>query len=118
MPRDATIAAISANTTIPEGDGMPSFAPRTWDPTPIPTLAKADRSAMIPSRRACADSSSGGSVRGTLEEVGEDSALRHVRVTALFSHPMPELPDVTVYVEHLGRLLKGQMLRKIRLASP
>jgi formamidopyrimidine-DNA glycosylase len=73
---------------------------------------------MIPSRRACADSSSGGSVRGTLEEVGEDSALRHVRVTALFSHPMPELPDVTVYVEHLGRLLKGQMLRKIRLASP
>jgi formamidopyrimidine-DNA glycosylase len=72
---------------------------------------------MIPSRRACADSSSGGSVRGR-EEVGEDSALRHVRVTALFSHPMPELPDVTVYVEYLESLLKGHVLRKIRLASP
>jgi formamidopyrimidine-DNA glycosylase len=31
---------------------------------------------------------------------------------------MPELPDVTVYVEHLERLLKGQVLRKVRLASP
>ncbi|MCM3876427.1 MAG: formamidopyrimidine-DNA glycosylase [Thermoanaerobaculia bacterium] len=31
---------------------------------------------------------------------------------------MPELPDVTVYVEHLERLLKGLTLRKVRLASP
>ena len=31
---------------------------------------------------------------------------------------MPELPDVTVYVEHLDRLLKGDVLRKVRLASP
>jgi formamidopyrimidine-DNA glycosylase len=31
---------------------------------------------------------------------------------------MPELPDVTLYVEHLERLLKGHLLRKIRLASP
>jgi len=37
---------------------------------------------------------------------------------ALFSHRMPELPDVTVYVEHLERLLRGGTLRKIRLASP
>jgi hypothetical protein len=36
----------------------------------------------------------------------------------LFSHPMPELPDVTLYVEHLERLLKGGVLRKVRLASP
>jgi formamidopyrimidine-DNA glycosylase len=36
----------------------------------------------------------------------------------LFSHPMPELPDVTVYAEHLERLLKGDVLRKVRLASP
>ncbi|HVO51508.1 MAG TPA: DNA-formamidopyrimidine glycosylase family protein [Thermoanaerobaculia bacterium] len=31
---------------------------------------------------------------------------------------MPELPDVTVYAEHLERLLKGATLRKVRLASP
>jgi formamidopyrimidine-DNA glycosylase len=31
---------------------------------------------------------------------------------------VPELPDVTVYVEHLERLLKGATLRKVRLASP
>jgi formamidopyrimidine-DNA glycosylase len=31
---------------------------------------------------------------------------------------MPELPDVTVYVEHLERLVKGETLRKVRLASP
>jgi formamidopyrimidine-DNA glycosylase len=31
---------------------------------------------------------------------------------------MPELPDVTVYVEHLERLLEGQTLRRVRLASP
>ena len=31
---------------------------------------------------------------------------------------MPELPDVTVYVEHLERLLRGRVLRKVRLASP
>jgi formamidopyrimidine-DNA glycosylase len=31
---------------------------------------------------------------------------------------MPELPDVTVYVEHLERLVKGATLRKVRLASP
>src|SRR5664279_5278773 len=37
---------------------------------------------------------------------------------ALFSHPMPELPDVTLYVEHLESLLKGDVLRKVRLASP
>ena len=37
---------------------------------------------------------------------------------ALFSHRMPELPDVAVYVEHLDRLLAGRVLRKVRLASP
>jgi formamidopyrimidine-DNA glycosylase len=31
---------------------------------------------------------------------------------------VPELPDVTVYVEHLERLLKGETLRAVRLASP
>ncbi len=31
---------------------------------------------------------------------------------------MPELPDVVVYAEHLERLLKGAVLRKVRLASP
>jgi formamidopyrimidine-DNA glycosylase len=31
---------------------------------------------------------------------------------------VPELPDVAVYVEHLERLLKGAVLRKVRLASP
>jgi formamidopyrimidine-DNA glycosylase len=34
------------------------------------------------------------------------------------SCPVPELPDVTVYVEHLSRLLGGEMLRRVRLASP
>ncbi|MGZ5427588.1 MAG: DNA-formamidopyrimidine glycosylase family protein, partial [Thermoanaerobaculia bacterium] len=31
---------------------------------------------------------------------------------------MPELPDVTVYLEHLDRLVRGEVLRKVRLASP
>jgi formamidopyrimidine-DNA glycosylase len=31
---------------------------------------------------------------------------------------MPELPDIVVYAEHLERLLKGETLRKVRLASP
>ena len=31
---------------------------------------------------------------------------------------MPELPDVTVYMEHLDRLVRGEVLRKVRLASP
>ncbi|MGE5717619.1 MAG: Fpg/Nei family DNA glycosylase [Acidobacteriota bacterium] len=31
---------------------------------------------------------------------------------------MPELPDVTIYVEHLDRLVRGEALRKVRLASP
>jgi len=31
---------------------------------------------------------------------------------------MPELPDVTVYVEHLARRTVGQRLEKVRLASP
>ncbi len=31
---------------------------------------------------------------------------------------MPELPDVTIYLEHLDRLVAGQVLRKVRLASP
>ncbi len=31
---------------------------------------------------------------------------------------MPELPDVTVYVEHLERLLKDRVLLRVRLASP
>jgi formamidopyrimidine-DNA glycosylase len=31
---------------------------------------------------------------------------------------MPELPDVTIYVEHLDRLVTGEVLRKVRLASP
>ncbi len=31
---------------------------------------------------------------------------------------MPELPDVLVYVEHLERLLRGAILKRVRLASP
>jgi formamidopyrimidine-DNA glycosylase len=31
---------------------------------------------------------------------------------------VPELPDVTVYVERLGALLRGEPLERIRLASP
>ncbi|HVO30835.1 MAG TPA: DNA-formamidopyrimidine glycosylase family protein, partial [bacterium] len=31
---------------------------------------------------------------------------------------MPELPDITVYVEALERRLVGREIRKIRLASP
>ena len=31
---------------------------------------------------------------------------------------MPELPDIVVYAEHLERRLKGETLRKVRLASP
>jgi formamidopyrimidine-DNA glycosylase len=31
---------------------------------------------------------------------------------------MPELPDVTVYLEHLERHVRGEVLRKVRLASP
>src|SRR4051794_24983355 len=31
---------------------------------------------------------------------------------------MPELPDVTVYVEHLARRTVGHPLERVRLASP
>ncbi len=31
---------------------------------------------------------------------------------------MPELPDVTVYLEHVDRLVRGDVLKKVRLASP
>jgi formamidopyrimidine-DNA glycosylase len=31
---------------------------------------------------------------------------------------MPELPDITVYIEHLDRLVQGCALDKIRIASP
>ena len=31
---------------------------------------------------------------------------------------MPELPDLTVYLEHLGRLVQGSKLEDIRIASP
>lgn len=31
---------------------------------------------------------------------------------------MPELPDITVYVEHLGGLLPGETLRRVRIISP
>jgi formamidopyrimidine-DNA glycosylase len=31
---------------------------------------------------------------------------------------MPELPDVTVYLEHLDRLVTGEVLRKVRIVSP
>jgi formamidopyrimidine-DNA glycosylase len=31
---------------------------------------------------------------------------------------MPELPDVTIYVEHLARLLAGEPLERLRIASP
>jgi formamidopyrimidine-DNA glycosylase len=31
---------------------------------------------------------------------------------------MPELPDVTVYVEHVARRVKGEPLARVRLASP
>jgi formamidopyrimidine-DNA glycosylase len=32
--------------------------------------------------------------------------------------PMPELPDLTVYVEHIARRVTGATLDKVRLASP
>ena len=31
---------------------------------------------------------------------------------------MPEYPDITVYLEHLSRLLQGQVLERVRLMSP
>ncbi len=31
---------------------------------------------------------------------------------------MPELPDITVYVERLDALLKGETLERVRLRSP
>ena len=31
---------------------------------------------------------------------------------------MPELPDVTVYIEHLERRTVGHVLERVRLASP
>jgi formamidopyrimidine-DNA glycosylase len=31
---------------------------------------------------------------------------------------MPELPDIVVYLEHLDRLVRGAVLRKVRFASP
>jgi len=31
---------------------------------------------------------------------------------------MPELPDITVYVEHLERRLTGQPLERVRLLNP
>ena len=31
---------------------------------------------------------------------------------------MPELPDLTVYIEHLDRRVIGETLQDIRLASP
>src|SRR6187402_3226859 len=31
---------------------------------------------------------------------------------------MPELPDVTIYAERLTEMLGGQVLEKVRLASP
>lgn len=31
---------------------------------------------------------------------------------------MPELPDITVYIEHLERRLAGQVLRRVTLANP
>jgi formamidopyrimidine-DNA glycosylase len=36
----------------------------------------------------------------------------------LFSPEMPELPDITLYVEHLARRLAGGTLRRVRLRSP
>lgn len=31
---------------------------------------------------------------------------------------MPELPDITVYVERMDALLTGRVLKKVRLATP
>lgn len=31
---------------------------------------------------------------------------------------MPEYPDLTIYIEHLNKLLKGELLQKVRLTSP
>ena len=31
---------------------------------------------------------------------------------------MPELPDITVYVERLAALVKGETLERVRLRSP
>jgi len=44
----------------------------------------------------------------------------HGRVVAwpAYAAAVPELPDVTVYVESLERRLVGQVLRAVRLASP
>ena len=36
----------------------------------------------------------------------------------LFSPEMPELPDITLYVEHLARRLASGRLRRVRLRSP
>jgi formamidopyrimidine-DNA glycosylase len=36
----------------------------------------------------------------------------------LFSPEMPELPDITLYVEHLARRVAGGTLRRVRLRSP
>ena len=32
--------------------------------------------------------------------------------------PMPELPDIVVYLEHLERRILGLELERVRLASP
>ena len=34
------------------------------------------------------------------------------------SPPLPEYPDITVYLEHLDPLLVGKRLERVRLASP
>src|SRR6187455_2676537 len=43
--------------------------------------------------------------------MGGDYPVAHFR-------PMPELPDVTVYVERTEALLAGQVLRRLRILNP
>src|SRR5688572_16793426 len=49
-----------------------------------------------------------------------DLAARNipVRPTVAYPGPVPELPEITLYVERLAALVGGQTLEKVRVASP
>src|SRR5882724_12211830 len=53
---------------------------------------------------------------GCRSGVNESDNARHVFHGKLA--PMPELPDITIYVEALERHVVGQTLNQIRVASP
>jgi len=38
--------------------------------------------------------------------------------TSCYNNHMPELPDVTIYIETLKRYVGGAVLEKVRIASP